>query len=386
MKVLLLSTYGVSLKLWEKLGLIDREISLYKQLLNKGVEFKLLTYGDNKDLEYNHLLNNISILPINKYINSRSSILSLFKSFLIPIKLKGVFKEIDIIKTNQVDGWWIALLAKFLYKKKIIIRAGYGWLRNYLSRAKIHRNMSYLKYIFNYIFIFLFEYLAYRLADEIISTNKSDIQFMIKKFKLKKKIRKKIHLIPNFIDTNIFNPLELEKKKNHILFIGRLSLEKNLFNLFEAFKDLKNYTLHIIGIGPLKEELIVKAKEFGIKVNLLGKYPNNLLPEIINQYNLFILPSFYEGNPKVLLEAMSCGIACIGTNVRGINNIIKHNENGYLSEIYPSSIRNAILTLENDAVIREKLGKNARKFIINNYSLELVVNKEYLLYEQILRK
>ena len=83
---------------------------------------------------------------------------------------------------------------------------------------------------------------------------------------------------------------------------------------------------------------------------------------------------------------MSCGIACIGTNVRGINNIIKHNENGYLSEIYPSSIRNAILTLENDAVIREKLGKNARKFIINNYSLELVVNKEYLLYEQILRK
>lgn len=386
MKVLLLSTYGVSLKLWEKLGLIDREISLYKQLLNKGVEFKLLTYGDNKDLEYNHLLNNISILPINKYINSRSSILSLFKSFLIPIKLKGVFKEIDIIKTNQVDGWWISLLAKFLYKKKIIIRAGYGWLGNYISRAKIHRNMSYLKYIFNYIFIFLFEYLAYRLADEIISTNKSDIQFMIKKFKLKKKIRKKIHLIPNFIDTNIFKPLELEKKNNHILFIGRLSLEKNLFNLFEAFKDLKNYTLHIIGIGPLKEELIVKAKEFGIKVNLLGKYPNNLLPEIINQYDLFILPSFYEGNPKVLLEAMSCGIACIGTNVRGINNIIKHNENGYLSEIYPSSIRNAILTLENDAVIREKLGKNARKFIINNYSLELVVNKEYLLYEQILRK
>jgi len=386
MKVLLLSTYGVSLKLWEKLGLIDREISLYKHLIDKGVEFKLLTYGDNSDLEYNHLLNNISILPIKKYIKSRSIILSIFKSFLLPIKLKGVFKEIDIIKTNQVDGWWISLLAKILYKKKIIIRAGYGWLRNYVSKANIHRDMNYLKYIINYIFIFFLEFLAYRLADGIILTNKSDIKFIIKKFKLKKKTRKKIHLIPNFIDKNIFKPLELEKKNNHVLFIGRLSSEKNLFNLFQALKDLKKYTLHIIGIGPLKEDLKIKAEEFDINVNFLGRYPNNLLPEIINQYNIFILPSFYEGNPKVLLEAMSCGLACIGTNVRGIKDIIEHNKNGYLCEIYPNSIRNAILTLENNEIIREKLGKNARTFIINNYSLELVVNKEYRVYKQILRK
>lgn len=386
MKVLLLSTYGVSLKLWEKLGLIDREISLYKHLIDMGVEFKLLTYGDNRDLEYNHLLNNISILPINKYIKSRSIILSIFKSFILPIKLKCVFKEIDIIKTNQVDGWWVSLLAKFLYKKKIIIRAGYGWLRNYVSRANIHRDMNYLKYIINYIFIFFFEFLAYRLADGIISSNISDIQFIIKKFKLKKKTRKKIHLIPNFIDTNIFKPLYLEKKKTRILFIGRLSLEKNLFNLFQALKDLKKYTLDIIGIGHLKEDLKIKAKEFDIKVNFLGRYPNNLLPTIISQYNIFILPSFYEGNPKVLLEAMSCGIACIGSNVRGIKDIIEHNKNGYLCEISPISIRNAILTLENDEGMREKLGKNARTFIINNYSLELVVNKEYRVYKQVLRK
>ena len=386
MKVLLLSTYGVSLKLWEKLGLIDSEISLYKHLIDMGVEFKLLTYGDNRDLEYNHLLNNISILPINKYIKSRSIIISIFKSFILPIKLKGVFKEIDIIKTNQVDGWWVSLLAKFLYKKKIIIRAGYGWLRNYVSRANIHRDMNYLKYIINYIFIFFFEFLAYRLADGIISSNISDIQFIIKKFKLKKKTRKKIHLIPNFIDKNIFKPLYLEKKKNRILFIGRLSLEKNLFNLFQALKDLKKYTLDIIGIGHLKEDLKIKAKEFDIKVNFLGRYPNNLLPTIISQYNIFILPSFYEGNPKVLLEAMSCGIACIGSNVRGIKDIIEHNKNGYLCEISPISIRNAILTLENDEGMREKLGKNARTFIINNYSLELVVNKEYRVYKQVLRK
>ncbi len=385
MKVLLLFTYGVSLKLWDKLGLIDREISLYKHLYNKGVEFKLLTYGDNKDLEYNHFLENIRVLPINKYISSKNIILTILKSFFLPLKLRHEFKDFDIIKTNQVNGWWIALFAKIFYKKKIIIRAGYGWLRNYLSRAKIYRNMNYFKFIINYIFIFLLEFLAYKIADGIISTNKSDINFIKKTFKLKKKIRNKIHLIPNFVDKNIFKPIEIEKKKSHILFIGRLGLEKNLFNLFEALIDLKKITLDIIGSGHLKEELIAKTKEFDINVNFLGRYPNTQLPKIINQYNILILPSFYEGNPKVLLEAMSCGIACIGTNVRGIREIIIHNENGYLCEINPNSIKNAILKLENDRILRERLGRNARVFINNNYSLESIVNREYQIYKQILK-
>ena len=80
---------------------------------------------------------------------------------------------------------------------------------------------------------------------------------------------------------------------------------------------------------------------------------------------------------------MSCGISCIGTNVRGINNIIKHKENGYLCETDSISIRNAIILLYNDKKLRKKIGQEAREFIVNNCSLESIANKEFLLYKSL---
>lgn len=121
--------------------------------------------------------------------------------------------------------------------------------------------------------------------------------------------------------------------------------QKNLHNLFRAFIKLPEYYLDIIGTGPLKDALKKEVDILGIKVNFLGLFPKNKIPEIMNQYRIFILTSYWEGNPKVLLEAMSCGIACIGTNVWGIKNIINHKENGYLCGISSNSIKRAIQTL-----------------------------------------
>jgi len=118
----------------------------------------------------------------------------------------------------------------------------------------------------------------------------------------------------------------------------------------------------------------------------LGIIPNEKLPEIINQNQIYILPSFYEGNPKTLLESMSCGMACIGTNVKGINNIIKHGENGYLCNTDAESIKNAILTVYKDTKLRDRIGKAAREYIINNCSLEIIVEKEHAIYKSLLKK
>jgi glycosyltransferase involved in cell wall biosynthesis len=225
------------------------------------------------------------------------------------------------------------------------------------------------------------------MADGIIVTGDYDIPFIVKCFKLKRKYKKnKIRLFYNFIDDILFKPTSYEKKDKHIIFIGRLSYEKNLFNLLEAFKELNGFVLDIIGTGPEEEKLKHKAKKLGINANFLGIIPNNEIPEKLNQYQIFILPSFSEGNPKALLEAMSCGVACIGTNVKGINNIIKHKQNGYLCEKSPISIKKAILNLYNDENFRKKLGKNARKFILDNCSLTSLVEKEYLFYQEILRR
>ncbi|TFF87114.1 MAG: glycosyltransferase family 1 protein, partial [Promethearchaeota archaeon] len=190
----------------------------------------------------------------------------------------------------------------------------------------------------------------------------------------------------NFIDDSIFKPLKIPKKKTSILFIGRLDEQKNLFNLFDALSNLKEFDLDIIGTGPLERVLKKKANALGINVNFLGIFQNNKMPEIINQYELFILPSLWEGNPKVLLEAMSCGLACIGTNVRGIKNIINHKENGYLCERDVNSIKEAIKSVYDDNSLRNKMAFNAREFILENCSLDSIVKKEYSLYNEVLKK
>ena len=382
MKLLLTFTYNVSLDLWYKSGVLSREISLYKKLSEKNVEILFLTFGTEKDLSCPVLDGVIKIIPINNLIKAKNPILKFLKSLLLPLKLKKIFKDIDIIKTNQIEGSWIGCIGKILYRKKFIVRGGYEWLRTYTTIQYFRGKRNFFKYLYNYFRIYITEYIVYKLADKIILTSETDINFVIKKFKFNKK-RDKIYEIQNFIDINLFKPLNLKEKPYHVLYIGKLHLTKNVLNLVSAFKDLKNFTLDIIGEGPYKIKLEEIIKQNNLHVNFLGIFPNDKLPEIINKYPIFILPSLFEGNPKSLLEAMSCGAACIGTNVGGIKNIIKHKENGYLCKTDSISIRNAIIALYNDKKLRKKIGQEAREFIVNNCSLESIANKEFLLYKSL---
>ncbi len=376
MKILLIFTYGVSLQDWYNNGLLSREVSLYKRLNKKGVLTNFLTFGDEKDIMYSNLLENIKVIPIKKIIFSKFPKLHFIKSLFLPLKLKKEFDDVDIIKTNQLSGSWISCIAKLLFKKKLIVRGGYEKLNRPILFNKKKGITINIKYLIRYISIFIYELIAYKLADGIILTNPEDISFIVRIFKLKKKYKqKKIRQFYNYINTDLFRPIDCPKKDKHILFIGRLELEKNLFMLLDAIKNLNGFTLDIIGSGNYLEKLRKRVSNLKIRVNFLGRIPNNKLPDVINQYQIFIIPSFYEGNPKALLESMSCGLSCIGSNIQGINNIIKHRENGFLCELTPKSIQNAIKYIYENEPLRRQMGMNARKFVINNCSLELIAKK-----------
>ena len=66
---------------------------------------------------------------------------------------------------------------------------------------------------------------------------------------------------------------------------------------------------------------------------------------LYTQHDVFLLTSYYEGNPKVLIEAMACGMTCIGSEVHGIRSIINEAKNGYLTGTSPSEIRNTVIGL-----------------------------------------
>lgn len=379
MHVLFTFLYNCSLQNLNQHGFLTRELTIPLRLRKKNIDVTFLTFGNKNDLNFSKLLNGINVIPVLDFINSKSTTLKFLKSFLIPIKFREQIKSIDIVRTDQLDGSWIATIIKLLFRKKLIIRAGYEWLKSHIL-GKAYSKMNFFNYWIHYFKVYFIEFVSYKLADRIIVTNPFDIDFIINTFRLRNK-KHKIKLISNFVDTTHFRPLNIAKLDNHVLFIGRLSKVKNLVNLIKAFADLKGFTLDIIGQGREKETLMNLAKEHKVDANFLGVISHNELPQILNQYRIAILPSYHEGNPKVLLEAMSCGIACIGTNVWGIKNIIDHNKTGILCETDSKSIKNAILTLNNDEPLMKELGCNAREFILKNVSLNTIIRKELSLYK-----
>ena len=370
MKNILIFTYGNSLRYWNEQGIISREIAIYNNLVKKKVHYSFLTIGSKDDFKFSDMIPNIKIIPANEYFNLKIPMLLQIKNVLkilfIPIKLRNVFRDVDLIKTNQMQGALIPVIVKLLFNKKYILRGGNEMLNSYIS---FHLNktglIDYLKYIYGYIRRYLYEFFSYKLADGIILTNKEHIEFIISKFNLKKKFLKgRIKHFYNYIDTELFNPQNLPKKDRSLVFIGRLEKIKNIDSLLEAMKKLDGFKLDIVGGGNLKQKYLNYAKENRIDVTFLGKIKNEEIPFLLNKYQIFILPSIVEGNPKALLEAMSCGIACIGTDIPGINSIINHRENGYLCDKDPNSIAEAVKEVYRNKKLRTNMEKNARKFII----------------------
>lgn len=362
-RIALFFTRGISLKIWDKIGNLDREVKPYKELAKHFDKIYFFTYGNKDDLKYkNSLSENIKIFP--KKWNLPSSLYSLFLPFIYRKELK----KIDILKTNQMDGSWTALITKLFYRKKLILRCGYELLKTFKNEEKLFWKIKFVSFL---------EKIIYSNADKIILTSEASKKFVENNFKI---VSSKIEIIPNYIDTELFKPLSNQKEKNKIIFIGRLEKEKNLFNLIDAINDLP-VKLVLIGSGSLKEKLKNFVKQRNANVEFKGNIPNQKLPEELNKSEIFILPSLYEGCPKTLLEAMSCGLPCIGTNVEGINEIIKHKENGYLCEINSDSIRNAILEVLNNKDLKVKISQNARKTILENFSLEIILKKEIEIYK-----
>ncbi len=359
-------TRGMSLEKWHNSGMISREIKIYNELSKKFKKIFFFTYGSEKEFSYSNLLaKNIKILP--KKINIPDNIYSL----IIPIIYRKEIKKLDIIKTNQMDGSLAAVTSKIIHKKPLVLRCGYEWL-SFLKKegaSFIKRGIAYF-----------IEKISYKLADAVILSSGTDKEFVEKKFGVS---ASKISVLPNYIDTDIFKPFKIKKTGNKIIFVGRLEKQKNLFNLLKAIKNLP-VELTLVGNGSLEKGLKDYAKANNLNVKFMGNVSNDKLPNLLNDAEIFTLPSSYEGCPKALLEAMSCGLPCIGADVEGINEIIKHRENGYLCGTSAGSIREAIQKILPDEKLKEKMGANARKTILEKFSLNKILEKELNIYRNLL--
>lgn len=363
MKLVLFFTTGMSLRKWSQAGIIKRELKLYNELAAHFDKIYLLTYGNARELRYHSLLaKNIEILY------DKFGLGTMLYAVLAPLIHKEALKGADYYKTNQMNGSITAVIAKILYNKRLMLRTGYPWLQT-LKEKKAS--------IFKIIIASITERIAYRNASIIFVTTAQDKERIQQDYGI---TSEKISVISNYVDTELFKPIEhpFQKTKKRLVYIGRFAPEKNLINLIDAVKDL-DVELFIIGSGNSGIELKQKIHKEEIKnIYFLSRLEHDLLPVMLRSSDVYVQPSLYEGNPKTILEAMSCGLPVVGTNVRGIRDIIRDGENGYLCGTSAESIKEAIIRAINNGALN--VGQNARKEIIRNYSVNTVLKKEMEMY------
>ena len=153
--------------------------------------------------------------------------------------------------------------------------------------------------------------------------------------------------------------------------VGRLNEIKRINLVVRALKGME-CSLVLVGKGEDKEYLDNLAHEEGVKIKFLGTVENKQLPLIFKDATIYVCSSKSEGHPKALIEAMGCGMPCLGTKSPGIENIISDKVTGILTNGDATGIREGIQCLLESPELREKVGRNASEFVRDNYALEKV--------------
>ncbi len=148
--------------------------------------------------------------------------------------------------------------------------------------------------------------------------------------------------------------------KPTVLYVGRLSKEKNVAMLIEAVKDLPSHlTLQIVGSGP-EENRLKRLATSDPKINFLGPKTFEELPEIFSEADIFVLPSNTESFGQVLIQAAAVGLAIIATKTAGAMSILSDNVNAILIPIKDrKSLQHALQRLTEDESLRQHLSEAA---------------------------
>jgi glycosyltransferase involved in cell wall biosynthesis len=364
--LVLFMTRGSSLRRWEIDGVFERETALHLRLREQLAGISIVTYGGDDELDFQ------ARLPGFQILYNKTKLPAALYSLMAPLLHHKELRNATIFRSNQIDGAWTAVIAGLLYHKPVIVRAGYLW-SEFVERLPLR---VWKKRIVRWLQRFVLQR-----ATMVVVTTQEMQQQVTSAYGVR---AQRVRVIPNYVDTKRFHPIAgVEKIPGRICFVGRLEPQKNLYALIEAVAAVPGAFLVCFGDGRQREGLAARADELNVRVEFRGRVSNEQLPLEINRSEIFILPSFYEGHPKALLEAMACGAAVIGTRVTGIQEVIDDGVTGLLCETSASDIARALNQLLGDSVLRQKVGASASVFAAQEYSLDSVVEKETALLHRI---
>lgn len=350
--------------------MITQDIS--KKVLTIGCQWKKPKGGIAVVLNsYSRIFPYFNIVANSNGKNSFVNGLQLLYSIVITFFKLLFCKSIKIVHIHTASynsfrrsAFFISLAKTF--KKKVIIHIHGGGFKEYYEKKQV----------------FVKKYL--RKCDIIIALTEYWKAFF-----------QSIGFVNTVIIENIIDfPTIVENKKNdsklHIIYLGLITKQKGIYDLLETIKDHKTdfcekIVLHIGGNGEIET-----LKKYITQYNLteIVKFEGWVSGEkknlLLNKADIFILPSYTEGLPISILEAMSYSLPIISTSIGGIPEIVQNEENGFL--IQPGDMEalyNAIIKLSASKEIREKMGKISYQKV-QSYFPDKVSEKLETIYNKLL--
>jgi glycosyltransferase involved in cell wall biosynthesis len=195
---------------------------------------------------------------------------------------------------------------------------------------------------------------------------------------------KRIYVLPNCTglkEATEFDRFFPEKDILSVLFLGRISADKGIEYIFQAFEILKKkgnkLKFFMAGKGPEEKAFIQRFYDLlGADFEFKGVVSGDQKTELFKKCNVFLLPSFYEGLPMALIESMSFGLVPVITNVGSIKSVIENGKNGIFVSTHSSEeIVAAIEKLLKDKECLALLSKNARQFIFRNFNPDIYIDR-----------
>lgn len=282
-------------------------------------------------------------------------------------------KSIKIVHIHSSSGASFVRKSCFLklgklFKKKVIVHIHGSEFMKYYNKSSLKEKKNISKVLTS--------------ADKVIALSnswKADLMSISKK--------KNVVIIHNPVKVNKFDKSSCKEK--NLVFMGRVGKRKGIYDLLEVMPNIiykfPCANLYVCGDGEIEEiKTLVEKKNISQNVHILGWINEDLKIDILKKSSINILPSYNEGMPISILEAMASRIPTIATNIAGIPEEIEHGENGFLFD--PGDIDklyNYILNLLSDEKLRIDMGKKSLEKVKEHFDISVIKNELLNLYKEI---
>ena len=309
------------------------------------------------------------------YKKVKNRILNYFKIFgLSATILPNIIKEnkIEIISyQDPVSSFFSILVLKIRRIKVKIIIETHG---DFIETLSLEKNLLFPS-LYKKIFLNMARYTLGR-ADKLRAVS-SSTEAQVKEINQNKEITR----FPAWVDFDNFKdilPVRENNKDFKILFIGSVTDRKKPHLIVEAINNLNSKDVNLYVVGPTpNESYLSKLKELVNKYELeeqvvfAGSVDRKSVMEYYSQSNLMILPSVSEGLARVIFESQATGCPVLVTDAPGMGDIVIDGQTGYVFESNNlESLTNKIQEIKTNYKDAIHVGKNAKDFILSNYSAD----------------